>query len=109
MEYLQAWPDGDAPANVAAWLEAATSNAIVDRARARADQRRPADNFATSITSLRQSSLPSWAFMLRTSTSAQHERSGNCGVLCPPGLTSLRHCGIPHTSTDYSSAYASAT
>ncbi len=44
MKYLQAWPDGDAPANVAAWLETATSNAIVDRARA--DQRRPADNFA---------------------------------------------------------------
>lgn len=44
MKYLQAWPDGDAPANVAAWLETAASNAIVDRVRA--DQRRPADNFA---------------------------------------------------------------
>ena len=44
MKYLHAWPDGDAPANVAAWLETSTSNAIVDRVRVA--ERRPADNFA---------------------------------------------------------------
>jgi RNA polymerase sigma factor (sigma-70 family) len=44
MKYLQAWPRGDAPENVAAWFETATSNAIIDRARA--VDRRPAANFA---------------------------------------------------------------
>lgn len=40
MKYLHAWPDGQAPANVAAWFETATANAIIDRQRA--DARRPA-------------------------------------------------------------------
>lgn len=42
-KYLDAWPDGEAPTNVAAWFETATSNAVIDRARA-AD-RRPAADF----------------------------------------------------------------
>ena len=44
MKYLQAWPDQGAPDNVAAWLETATANAIVDRARAA--ERRPTAPFA---------------------------------------------------------------
>lgn len=44
MKFVQAWPNGSAPDNVAAWLETATSNAIIDRIRA--NERRPADNFA---------------------------------------------------------------
>ncbi len=44
MKFVQAWPNGVAPDNVAAWLETATSNAIIDRIRA--NERRPADNFA---------------------------------------------------------------
>lgn len=44
MKFLHAWQNGDAPANVAAWVETATSNAIVDRVRVA--ERRPADNFA---------------------------------------------------------------
>lgn len=44
MKYLQAWPHKVAPENVAAWFETATSNAIIDRARA--VDRRPAANFA---------------------------------------------------------------
>jgi RNA polymerase sigma-70 factor, ECF subfamily len=38
-KYLRAWPQGDTPANVAAWFETATANAIVDRIRAA--ERRP--------------------------------------------------------------------
>lgn len=44
MKYLRAWPDGEAPANVVAWLETATANAII--ARARAAGRQPAVDFA---------------------------------------------------------------
>ena len=44
MKYLQAWPDQGPPDNGAAWLETATANAIVDRARAA--ERRPAAPFA---------------------------------------------------------------
>lgn len=44
LKYMQAWPDDSAPDNAAAWLETATSNAIVDRIRA--NERRPADQFA---------------------------------------------------------------
>jgi RNA polymerase sigma factor (sigma-70 family) len=38
-KYLRAWPRGHTPENVAAWLETATANAIVDRIRAA--ERRP--------------------------------------------------------------------
>jgi RNA polymerase sigma-70 factor, ECF subfamily len=41
LKYLQAWPDGSAPANIGAWFETATGNAIVDRFRA--EGRRPTD------------------------------------------------------------------
>lgn len=44
MKFVQAWLNGSAPDNVAAWLETATSNAIIDRIRA--NERRPADKFA---------------------------------------------------------------
>lgn len=44
MKFVQAWPNGSTPDNIAAWLETATSNAIIDRIRA--NERRPADNFA---------------------------------------------------------------
>lgn len=42
-KYLVRWPSNE-PDNIAAWFETTTSHAIIDRARA-AD-RRPADNFA---------------------------------------------------------------
>lgn len=68
MKYLQAWPDGQAPANVAAWFEIATANAIIDRARAEA--RRPAqthphddggedDPVALAIAAVRSTKQPS--------------------------------------------------
>ncbi len=44
IKYVQAWRHESAPDNIAAWLETAASNAIIDRVRA--IQRRPADNFA---------------------------------------------------------------
>jgi len=42
-KYLQAWPGGQGPNNVAAWLETTTSHAIVDRVRADA-RHHPVDN-----------------------------------------------------------------
>ncbi len=44
MKYLQTWRDTDGPDNPAAWLQRATSNAMIDQLRA--NRRRPADPFA---------------------------------------------------------------
>ncbi|MBE7326030.1 sigma-70 family RNA polymerase sigma factor [Nocardioides sp. Y6] len=43
-KFVTTWDDDRAPDNVEAWLETATKNAIIDRARA--EDRRPAANFA---------------------------------------------------------------
>jgi RNA polymerase sigma factor (sigma-70 family) len=44
LKYMQAWPDGSEPDNIAAWIETTTANTIIDRVRA--SERRPADQYA---------------------------------------------------------------
>lgn len=86
MKYLHAWPDGHAPANVAAWFETTTARAIIDRARAAArrppqthphdDEGEEDDPVAVTIAALRSRKQPS-------AVAVQHKLLRNIFALIP--------------------------